>query len=245
MVQSKNGGEDGKAGFYMLQSNNQMKKRMKTKKEMGVRRNLIAGKNAGTKKETATKNINKKLPYGLIGRVVLGTVAAAGILSIALVAPNIFQAVHILKKRHDGAYRRYQSPAYARKAVQRLADQKMLVVFQKEGETVMRLTDKGTRELLRYQLKEKSLEKWRWDKKWRLLIFDIEEKERLARDRLRLDMQSFGLVKLQDSVWVYPYECERVVALLKAQYRLGKELLYIVAGEIEDDGWLKKKFDLK
>lgn len=218
---------------------------MKTKKEIVVNKSLIAGKSVGTEKETEKKNISRKLPYGLIGRVVLGTVAAAGILSIALVAPNIFQAVHTLRKQHKGLHRRYQSPAYARKAVQRLAEQKMLVVFQRDGETVIRLTDKGARELLLYQLKEKSLEKWHWDKKWRLLIFDIEEKERLARDRLRLDMQSFGFVKLQDSVWVYPYECEHVVALLKAQYRLGKELLYIVAGEIEDDEWLKKKFDLK
>lgn len=224
-----------------------MKEDIKTKKEIVVNKSLIAGKNAGKKERTEKKSIIKKLPYGLIARVVLGAVGAVGILSIALVAPNIFQAVYILKKRHGngGLHRRYQSLAYARKAVQRLVDKKMLVVFQKDGEMVMRLTDKGTRELLRYKLKEKSLEKWHWDKKWRLLIFDIEEKERLARDRLRLDMQAFGFVRLQDSAWVYPYECEQVVALLKAQYRFGKELLYIVAGEIENDEWLKKKFDLK
>lgn len=198
------------------------------------------------RQEAKPQKEKMRLPYGLIGRVVLGAVGAVGILSIALAAPNIFQAVHILKKRHGGGlYRRYQSPAYARKIVERLADQKMIAVFQKDGETVMRLTDKGTRELLRYQLKEKSLEKWHWDKKWRLLIFDIEEKRRFARDRIRENMQSFGFVKLQDSVWVYPYECEHIVTLLKAEYKIGKELLYIVAGEIENDGWLKKKFSLK
>ncbi len=58
-------------------------------------------------------------------------------------------------------------------------------------------------------------------------------------------MRSFGFVKLQESVWVYPYECERVIALLKAQYKMGKELVYIVAGEIENNDWLKKEFGLK
>ncbi|MFZ2300054.1 MAG: hypothetical protein WAW00_02890 [Candidatus Moraniibacteriota bacterium] len=185
-----------------------------------------------------------KLPYGLIGRVILGAVGAAGILSIALVAPNIFQAVHAIKKQHRRLSRRYQSPAYVRKAVQRLVDKKMVVVFHTAGEAIIRLTDKGKRELLKYTLKEKSLKKWHWDGKWRVLVFDIEEENRLVRDRLRLDMQSFGFVRLQDSVWVYPYECEQTVALLKSQYMIGKEMLYMVAEDIEDDEWLKKKFAL-
>lgn len=191
------------------------------------------------KKETS------RLPYGLIGKIILGTIGTAGVLSIALVAPNIFQAVHALRKQYDGVHRRYQSPAYARKAVERLADRKMIRVFQKGGETTMSLTDKGKRELLKYQLKEKSLEKWHWDGQWRMLIFDIEEKRRYARDQVRDAMQSFGFVRLQDSVWVYPYECEQIMTLLKAQYAIGKEMLYIVAGEIEDDGWIRKKFGLK
>ncbi|MEI8096941.1 MAG: hypothetical protein WCG73_02450 [Candidatus Moraniibacteriota bacterium] len=186
-----------------------------------------------------------RLPYGLVGRVILGSIATAGFLSVALVAPNIFQAVNALKKQHKGLYRRYQSLAYARLAVKRLVEQKRIIVFQKDGVMMMRLTDKGRQELLKYQLKEKSLEKWHWDKKWRMLIFDIAEEKRNARDRMRIDMQSFGFVRLQDSVWVYPYECEQVVTLLKAQYKIGKEMLYIVAGEIEDDEWLRKKFDLK
>lgn len=191
---------------------------------------------------------NKKavrLPYGTIGRALLGTVAVAGVLAVGLAAPGIFQAVKILEKQYKKNYRRYRVPAYARKVVQNLVDKKLIRVFERRGEIMMRLTEKGERELLRYQLREKSLKKWHWDKKWRLIIFDIAEKKRLKRDYVRKNMQSFGFVKLQDSVWVYPYECEQVIDLLKAEYRLGKELLYVVAGEIENDEWLKKKFDLK
>ena len=121
----------------------------------------------------------------------------------------------------------------------------MVLELQKEGVPMIRLTEKGRRELLKYQLKEKSLKKQRWDKKWRIFIFDIEEKRRYARDRMRGDMQAFGFVRLQDSVWVYPYAYEQIVTLLKAQYKIGKEMLYIVAEEVEDEGWLKKKFKLE
>lgn len=195
-------------------------------------------------KETGKKQKMVRLPYGTIGRVLLGAVAVAGVLSIGLAAPNIFQAVRVLEKQYKRNYRRYRVPVYARKVVQNLVDKKLIIVFLGREGMAMRLTEKGQRELLRYQLREKSLKKWHWDKKWRLIIFDIAEKKRLKRDYVRKNMQSFGFVKLQDSVWVYPYECEQVVNLLKAEYQLGRELLYVVAGEIENDEWLKKKFDL-
>lgn len=185
-----------------------------------------------------------RLPYGAIGRILLGTVAVSGVLAVGLAAPGIFQAVNALEKQYKKDYRRYRVPIYVRKVVQSLVNKKFITIFEGRDGMVMRLTEKGQRELLRYQLREKSLESRRWDKKWRLVIFDIAEKRRYARDRVRQDMQSFGFVKLQDSVWAYPYECEQVVTLLKAQYKIGKELVYIVAGEIEGDESLKKKFQL-
>lgn len=193
----------------------------------------------------ARKRNVAKLPYGTIGRALLGTVAVAGALAVGLAAPGIFQAVKILEKQYRKDYQRYRVPSYARKVVQGLVDKKLIRVFERDGEMMMRLTEKGERELMRYKLREKSVKKWHWDKKWRLIIFDIAEKKRQKRDNVRKSMQSFGFVKLQDSVWVYPYECEQVIDLLKAEYQLGKELLYVVAGEIENDEWLKKKFDLK
>lgn len=216
-------------------------------------------KKTGSKSEKSTsddsknrqgKSIRKqekkeRLPYGLVGSALLGAVAVAGLMTIALAAPNIVQAVKIFEKRGKKLHRRYYSEAFAREAVKRLARRGMVTIFLRDGETVVRLTEKGRQELLRYQLKERSLKRWRWDGKWRIVIFDIEEKKRHLRDHAREDMRSFGFVKLQESVWVYPYECERVIALLKAQYKMGKELVYIVAGEIENNDWLKKEFGLK
>ena len=113
-----------------------------------------------------------------------------------------------------------------------------------DPELMFYITEKGRRELLRYQFKERRLEKRHWDKNWRIVIFDIEEDKHGIRDGIREEMRSFGFEKLQASVWVYPYECEAVVALLKTEYGLGKELVYIVAGDIENDEWLRKKFHL-
>ena len=84
----------------------------------------------------------------------------------------------------------------------------------------------------------------RWDKKWRILIFDIREERRGLREKIRNTLISLGFKRLQDSVWVYPYDCEDLVALLKADFKIGKDLLYIIADEIENDAFLKEEFGL-
>ncbi|MDP3957322.1 MAG: hypothetical protein Q8Q10_02365 [bacterium] len=201
-------------------------------------------KEIGNRNKSQACKETSRLPYGLIGKIVLGTIATAGMATIALAAPNIFQAFHSLERQWKGIHRRYRSLAYVKEVVRRLEKQKMVSVFRKDGEIVIHLTEKGRQELLKYELKEKSLEKWHWDKKWRILLFDIEEENRSVRDRMREDMRSFGFVRLQDSAWVFPYECEQAIVLLKAKYGIGKELLHVVAGEIENDGWLKKEFRL-
>lgn len=185
-----------------------------------------------------------KIPYGTIGRAILGTVAVAGVLSVAVVAPNLFQVLRLFRGYDRRSMSRYEAPSYVRKTLKRLHHRGMVRIYDKNGEAVVRLTDKGERELLKYQLQEKRLGEWRWDKKWRIIIFDIPEKRRFARDGIRDNMESFGFEKLQNSVWVYPYECEEIVVLLKSQYKIGKELIYIVAGDIENDDWLRKKFKL-
>lgn len=197
-----------------------------------------------SKNKRKIKECVPRLPYGTIGKVILGAAAVSGFMLVAAAAPNVFQAFGKLEKIYRRNYRQYRSPKIVRQEIEKLATKKLILIFEKNGEQAIRLTDKGRRELLRYQLKEKRLEQKTWDKKWRLVIFDIEEKRRYARDRVRQEMQSFGFEKLQDSVWVYPHECEQAIALLKAQYKIGKELVYIVARDIENDGWLRKKFDL-
>ena len=80
------------------------------------------------------------------------------------------------------------------------------------------------------------------DRKWRVVIFDIKEYRRKTRDKLRITLTSLGFIKLQNSVWVFPYECEDVMVMLKASYKIGNDVLYMTVDKIENDKWLKKKF---
>src|SRR3990167_2211250 len=51
----------------------------------------------------------------------------------------------------------------------------------------------------------------KWDKKWRVVIFDIPEKSRMARDALRRKLKELEFRELQKSVFVHPYECKKEI----------------------------------
>jgi len=110
----------------------------------------------------------------------------------------------------------------------------------------LRITPKGEKELQGLSVPGFKLPKpRRWDGKWRVLIFDIPEQRKGLRDKLRRTLRIIGFARLQDSVWIYPYDCEDFVTLLKADFKIGKDLLYMIVDTLEYDTPLRKKFDLK
>lgn len=168
-------------------------------------------------------------------RAVLDVVKAAGLLSIVLVAPNTLQA---LKKLGIlDMERRRESIRLTRL---RLIRQGYLSVH---GEGLV-LTGKGEAELRRIGGYGQRNIHSKWDGKWRVLIFDIPNHKRGLRDRLRQSLKSNGFERLQDSVWVYPHNCEDFVALLKSDLRIGKEMQYLVVDSIENDTSLRRIFGL-
>jgi len=176
-----------------------------------------------------------------IGEIILKTIAVAGLLSAAMVAPNALKAMDSL-----GLLPHKRQREVIRRAQKRLIKQGFLA---RNNNGFVCLTKKGTGEL--EYLEHNNFEKWRrenlpskWDKKWRILIFDIKEKRRGLRDYIRCKLESIGFRRVQDSVFVFPYDCEDLIALLKADFKVGRDLLYIVADEIENDRWLRECFDL-
>jgi len=117
-----------------------------------------------------------------------------------------------------------------------------LMIF-KDG--YYQLTLEGKKILRRWEMSDYKLKKpKRWDQKWRVIIYDISEKKaRIRRQILSLFHQA-GLYMLQDSVWIYPYDCEDIIGLLKTDFGVGKEVLYIIANEVENDKYLRSHFGL-
>lgn len=130
---------------------------------------------------------------------------------------------------------------YVRTVTSRLA-KKGLLVFE-DGHYSM--TDAGRKIWERWQREDFKLEKpKKWDRKWRIIIFDIPEKKRRTRDRVREILFNAGFQRIQDSVWAYPYDCEDLIGLLKTDFGISRDMLYIIADQIENDKYLRMDFDL-
>ncbi|MBI2097810.1 MAG: hypothetical protein HYT46_02685 [Candidatus Vogelbacteria bacterium] len=178
-----------------------------------------------------------------VKQAILSVLAVGGVLVFAALAPNCVQLLkYVIKTPRQRSNRFY----YLKSIVGKMTDDG-LVIFGKnsQGQTVIRLTEKGKEELQRYELGvQKIVKPRRWDGKYRLIIFDIKEWKRGVRDELRHWLKRLGFLPLQRSVWVYPYECRKVIVLLKSHFKIGREVLYITADEIENDHWLRREFGL-
>ena len=108
------------------------------------------------------------------------------------------------------------------------------------------LTDKGKRKAGWMQIDDLEIVKpKKWDKKWRLVIFDIAQIKKIYREAFRGKLKDLGFRSLQKSVWVHPHECQAEIELLKDFFGLSdKELRLIVAQSIGIDEELKKEFRL-
>ncbi len=185
------------------------------------------------------KEVTKRRRRGELRNAVLMTIAAAGVLGVALVAPNVLYA---LKKMGISDFRGPRRKELINRARDRLIDAELLT---RDEKGYLHITPKGQAQLNlleahNYQIKKPK----RWDKKWRLLVFDIPEHRRGTRTKVRNTLQAIGFRRMQDSVWIYPYDCEDLVALLKADFKIGKDLIYLIAEAVENDSNLRKQFGL-
>lgn len=170
-------------------------------------------------------------------KIILGSVATAGVIGIATITPNVLGAMSKLgfipNKRQSESINRSRN---------RLIKQGLL----KYKDGYVQITQKGERELRLMEAKMYAIKKpHRWDGKWRMLIFDIPEKRQRIRARVREILSLIGFVRLQHSVWIYPYDCEDTVTLLKTDLMIGKEMLYLIVDSIENDKTYRKHFGLQ
>ena len=181
------------------------------------------------------KSSSKK---GDIARLILGTIGMAGILVAGIVAPGIFK---ILPNRKRYSY----SKKSLDRSLENLKNRGLIKFVPGRISWRVELTERGQAEFFAYEMKEKILKPPKhWNGEWHLLVFDIEETRKKVRDNVRHALVNLGFIRLQDSVWVFPYPCEEVLELLRTKYGVRHEALYVCARKIAKDKWLRKHFDL-
>ncbi|MBI4093515.1 CRISPR-associated endonuclease Cas2 [Candidatus Kaiserbacteria bacterium] len=172
---------------------------------------------------------------------ILSTLVVSGTLAVAALAPTVLVALGQIAKQSG-----YKMGSRARTAAGRLSQKGFVRFIDIAGKKHIEITEAGKQffNLEAAKLEARTRRKRRWDRRYRMVIFDIPERRKADRQRLRLLMRELGFLRLQDSVWMTPYECEELVTLIKADLRFGKDVLYLIVEAIENDGWIRKHFNL-
>lgn len=182
-----------------------------------------------------------KKPKSEIIKDVLNVLLISDFVVIASTSPyfanNIIRSFKRFKKYHN-------KKVY--NAFYRLRKEGSIVFRNKNGQLHVSLTEKGKKKAGWMQIDAIKIKKpKKWDKKWRIVMFDIAQLKRLHREVLRGKLKNLGFQLFQKSVWITPYDCKDEIGLLKDFFGLtDKELKLVVAHDIGDDKEWKKRFGL-
>ncbi|MEK7154445.1 MAG: hypothetical protein AAB792_02725 [Patescibacteria group bacterium] len=91
------------------------------------------------------------------------------------------------------------------------------------------ITAKGRQKINFGRIESLRIEKCKKDGFWRIIIFDVPEQRRGARDVLRDKLNEFGCYQLQKSIYATPYICEKEIEELCSLLDIGKYVDVIVA----------------
>lgn len=191
-------------------------------------------------KEQVQGRKQKRVP---MKNLLLRSLAVAGVVSVALIAPKM---TRLLKELDRPAKNRAQLYRRINQGIARLEAAGLVTVSGAYAERRIVLTEKGQKmveeiEFGEYVIPEPAF----WDGKWRVLIFDITERRRRVRDQLRRLLQGAGFIRVQDSVWIYPYPCDEFISLVRAHLKSGVgEVRPFVAEALESDRALREHFRL-
>ncbi len=129
-------------------------------------------------------------------------------------------------------------------ALYRLKRRKQIRIVKSGAKTIIKLTERGRKRKLEYDYEQIRVpEPKTWDKKWRLLMFDIPHKIKQARDTFRWKLKDIGFIPFQKSIWIYPYSCEDEIDFIAEYLRIAPYITLLTV-QIENDSSLKEKFRL-
>ena len=116
--------------------------------------------------------------------------------------------------------------------------------ISKNGKRFLELTKKGEMEILFVKAHLLNPKLFKWDGKWREIIFDIPEDAKDKRDKLRRLLKQNNFVKLQASVFISPYPLNRAAIAYLKETGLIEFIRLARIDELDQDQDLRKKFKL-
>lgn len=155
--------------------------------------------------------------------------SSGGIIRVNLSQPNLTACLSKQVLRYIARHNRGREY----KRLIRYMRQQNLVSMQEQedGRTKINLAHGGVKRAQKITLNEMAIPKpRRWDRKWRMVLFDIPETHRQARNALAIKLRELGFYQLQKSAWIHPFPCLIEIEFIKHAYSI---VPYVTLAEID------------
>lgn len=173
---------------------------------------------------------------GEIAKIILSTLLTVGFITFAIAMPNAVQLFKYFKPND------WKERARIKGSVSRL-EKKGYIKKRSGAKEVFVLTEKGKEKAMLYAIKKMKIASQKtWDKKWRLVMFDVPEEKKQARRAINFALKRLGCAQYQKSVFITPFPCEKEIDFVGECFGVRDDIRIVVAGEVEKSDFLRKAF---
>ena len=118
-----------------------------------------------------------------------------------------------------------------------------------EDSVLVSLTEKGILRAISYKFRrlndKTNNKKEEWDGKWRMVTFDIPNTYRKGRNTFVYRLKMGGFYKLQESIFLYPYNCKKEIDAFVKLFKLEKYVRFGLLDFIDNQDRLKIRFGIE
>lgn len=114
-----------------------------------------------------------------------------------------------------------------------------------DGRIEIVLEKRGKQEMITRRMDDLKLDVNRpWDRKWRMVLFDIPHSEKKARDAFRGMLARLGFYALQKSVFIVPHQCEEEIEFVCSIFGIRDYVLLMYVSHFEGEEKMRNYFKI-
>lgn len=202
------------------------------------------------KKRTVSKarlGSRERQVLSVLFRFAVATTGAVALATMFSVLPKLPLTFDLFRKqlRADSERKRLLLPAELRRLFEKMRRERLVDLIETKAGLRVVLRREGVTTAIINNLDRLSFERpAQWDGRWRVVIFDIPEKKRKARDALAVKLKELNFYPLQKSTFVFPYPPHDLVDFLTEVFQISPYVRLIEATKIDGEEELLAHFEL-
>mgnify|MGYP001564560860 CR=1 FL=1 len=174
---------------------------------------------------------------GELAIILLKGLALGGFIVACFALPGLAQVATLFQPKNTRERYHIKRTVYS-------LEKRGLVRMDKHHEHIT-ITQKGKGVLQKYGVGSLTVKKpYSWDGWWRIIIFDIPNEKRHARNAVRFHLKRMGFVSIQKSTFAIPFECKEEIETLGNYYKVRNFMKYMQVKDFDGSKALKTLFKI-